>query len=111
MPTQIQTGPGVKISHLEYASSDEYIEITNSGPLDQDLTGWRIWSVQGNQTYRLPNGFILKAGTPVRIHSGPDASESWPTDLKWTGKYIWNNKGDDARLLDAQGNEIDRYAY
>jgi len=39
----------------------------------------------------------------VLVHSGPDAGDNPPGHLRWTGAYIWNNDGDEARLVNAEG--------
>lgn len=104
-------GNDLRITHLQYSGRDEYVEITNNGPGSQDMTNWKIHSVQGDQWYTFPAGYVLAAGSWVRVHSGPDALDSPPSDLKWTGAYIWNNSGDEARLINAQGEEVDRFSY
>lgn len=102
---------GLRITALQYAGTDEYVEITNQGATAQDVTGWRLWSVVGDQTYHFPAGYVLGAGAWVRVHSGPAATDSPPQHLRWTGAYIWNNDGDEARLYNAGGNEVDRWGY
>jgi hypothetical protein len=121
-PTEIATstptstpGTGVnalRISALSYSGADEYITIRNAGPTSQVLTGWRIVSVVGTQTFYFPSGFTLTVGATVRVHSGPGAPVSNPpTDLRWTTAYIWNNDGDKAELRDAGGNFVDSRCY
>ncbi len=101
----------LEITELFYDSSDEYIEIANNGPGAQDLTGWTIKSVVGSQTYDFPISTTIGAGETIRIHSGPDATDNPPDDLKWSGAYIWNNNGDKAELRDDQGLVIDSVCY
>ncbi len=101
----------LRISTLRFTGMDEYIEIRNDGNLAQDMTGWRVFSEVGAQMYHFPQGYRLPAGDYVRIHSGPQAFSLPPHHLLWTQAYIWNNDGDVAILLDAQGQEVDRWAY
>ena len=75
------------------------------------MTNWKIQSVEGDQWYTFPSGYVLGAGSTVYVHSGPDAQANPPTDLLWTRAYIWNNDGDEARLYDAQGGLVDSWAY
>jgi competence protein ComEC len=75
------------------------------------MTNWRIQSVVGDQWYAFPNGYVLAAGGHVRVHSGPDAVDSPPPDLKWTGAYIWNKNSDEARLYDSQGGLVHSWSY
>lgn len=75
------------------------------------MTGWGIHSVVGDQWYRFPTGYVLESGRWVRVHSGPDAKDHPPTDLKWSTRYLWNDKGDRGRLIDAEGKEVDTVSY
>lgn len=109
----------VGIGYIREESSDEYIRIVNHGTGGQDMTGWKVQSYankNGNceptgQCYWFPSGYLLDVGASVRVHSGPDADDNPPGDLKWTTSYIWHNDGDVGVLYDAEGDEVDRYAY
>ncbi|WP_427338126.1 lamin tail domain-containing protein, partial [Caloranaerobacter sp. DY30410] len=83
--------------------SKEIVIIQNTTNKDIDMTGWKLVSVIGNQTYYFPTGYILKAGATITIASGKSTG-----DLKWTSKNIWNNKGDTGILYDKKGNEVSR---
>jgi hypothetical protein len=99
------------ITYLRYWGRDEYVEITNQGADAQDVTGWQIQSVRGDEWYSFPAGYTLAAGGYVRVRSGPDAWSSFPTDLKWTTDYRWNDGGDEARLYGAHGSLVDSWGY
>jgi len=108
----------VVIESIRYETKDECIWIDNQGTAAQSMTGWKIQSYAydgscypTNQWYTFPNGYVLGAGESVKVHSGPNAIDDPPGDLKWTGAYIWNNDGDVGVLYDALGGEIHRYAY
>ncbi|MFT4415333.1 MBL fold metallo-hydrolase [Fredinandcohnia humi] len=85
----------------------EVVTIKNTGSTDVNMTGWKLVSVEGNQTYNFPSNYVLKAGATVYITSGPNAQDKSPTHLKWTGSYIWNNSGDPAQLINNQGVKVD----
>jgi hypothetical protein len=102
--------PLVRISALQYSGRDEYIEIVNEGAA-QNLTGWSILSVRGNQRYAFPDEYALGPGVTVRVHSGPDAANNPPGDLLWTTDHIWNNDGDKAELYDSSERLIDSRCY
>ena len=101
----------LSIKWLKYWGTDEYVEIRNAGPERQDMTGWWIHSVVGDQVYYFPHEYVLDVGGTVRVHSGRDAIDNPPHDLKWTGAYVWNNDGDEARLYDSTGRLIDSRWY
>ncbi len=109
--TPVPPQSDLRISRLSYSGRDEYVEISNHGAGSQDMSGWRIVSVVGNQTYWFPAGYTLGTGSYVRVHSGPDAYRDPPTDLRWTMGYIWNNSGDEAVLYDEKGSVVDRKRY
>jgi len=102
---------GIVIVSLAFDQRDEVLTLRNDGLKDQDMTGWMVLSVTGNQRFRFPDGYVLVRGATVRIHSGPDAVEAPPDDLLWSASYIWNNAGDTAVLLDADEDEVDRLGY
>jgi len=98
---------GVKI--VSISLSNEVVTIKNTKNKDVDMSGWSLVSLRGNQMYYFPKGYVLKAGATVRVWSGRNAEDNPPSDLKWTGKYIWNNDGDAGVLKDAEGNIVSRY--
>jgi competence protein ComEC len=68
----------------------------------------KLVSVTGNQTFNFPDDYVLKAGASVNITAGPNATNNPPTSLEWTKKYIWNNSGDVAKLVDPYGKVINQ---
>ncbi|WP_077212032.1 S-layer homology domain-containing protein [Bacillus dakarensis] len=89
--------------------ANEKVTIKNAGSLNVDMSGWKLVSVEGNQTYDFPTGFILKAGATVTIASGSNAVNKPPNILRWTNANIWNNSGDPAQLFNAGGGKVSEY--
>ncbi len=86
--------------------NEEWVEISNKGSSDADLSGWILEDGQ-NHKYTFPD-FSLTAGARVKVRTGigDDTSE----DLFWNrSSSIWNNGGDQATLLDASGKIVSRY--
>jgi len=111
-PTHTPAGPNdLHITQLQYSGSDEYVQITNNGPSAQTMTGWKIESVVGPQWYYFPDEYTLAVSAYVRIHSGPDAIDNPPTDLRWATAYYWRDAGDEARLYDALDQLVDSWVY
>lgn len=98
------------ITHLQYRGKDEVVIIQNSG-LTQDMTGWRLVSGRGEQSFAFPAGFVLMSDSEVRVHSGPAAASAAPNDLVWTTEHVWRNEGDAASLQDADGNVVSTFSY
>jgi competence protein ComEC len=104
-PTPAMETGNLKITALDFEKEIAFIK--NMGTNDVKMTGWKLVSVNGNQTFNFPDGFVLKAGQTVLITSGPNAVEKLPSKLLWTVKNIWNNSGDSAKLYDPFGKVID----
>lgn len=105
---------GIAITNANFAATspekenldEEWVEISNQGGADVNLTGWTLEDAQ-NHTYKFPD-FSLKAGSAAKIRTGigNDTSE----DLFWNrSSSIWNNDGDVATLMDASGSIVSRY--
>ncbi|MCT4597500.1 MAG: MBL fold metallo-hydrolase [Vallitalea sp.] len=102
-----QTKKIEKIEITEIDKKAEYVVISNKSGVDVDLTGWKVVSVNGSQTFIFPS-FVLKAGQNVKV-AGYGAKNTG--DIIWEeGKGIWNNiKDDPGELYDKKGKLIDRY--
>lgn len=99
-----QDSTGVSISALDKKA--EYIVIKNSSTNAVDLTGWKIVSVRGNQTFTFP-AFSLAAGASVKIG---DSANNSGIDFHWLdGSGTWNNsESDPAELYDSTGQLVDK---
>jgi hypothetical protein len=110
---------GVKliIKNIHNAGLQESVSIQNQGTVAQPMSGWMLASLRGQLFYTFPDHLIFLPGMTVIIHSGQQrlgkvrTSKIAQVDLFWTNEQVWNNHGDMAILFDADGNEIDRYAY
>lgn len=98
-----ESNANVQITNVDLEK--EIVTIKNNGSNDVDMIGWKLVSVEGNQTYDFPAGFTLKAGATIYITSGRGAKDDGVNYLKWTGAYIWNNDGDTAQLYNVT-NEL-----
>jgi len=105
---------GFSIAYIEYnpEGSDlagEFVRLQNGTSNAIDMTGWTLHDGDAKHTYIFP-AFSLAPGAEVQLwtKSGDDDAEN----LYWGSRSaIWNNKGDTATLLDADGNEVTSYSY
>lgn len=99
-----QNSTGVSISTLDKKA--EYIVIKNASANPVDLTGWKIVSVRGNQSFIFP-AFSLAAGASVKVG---DSANNTGIDFHWLdGKGTWNNsESDPAELYDGSGQLVDK---
>jgi hypothetical protein len=88
--------------------ADEFVEITNRGGLAQSMSGWRIVSVVGDQTYSFPN-VVIAAGQTCRVYTNQVHPE-W-CGLSWGRSAVWNNAGDKANLMNPAGQVISTVSY
>jgi micrococcal nuclease len=81
----------------------------NSGPVD--LSGWVLKDESASHRYTFPTGFVLLSGEAVTIYSG--CGQDTPKNRYWCnqGSAIWNNDGDTAYLVDAEGNIVTYLTY
>jgi micrococcal nuclease len=82
----------------------EWVAIKNQGVNLADLTGWTLKDESASHRFSFPAALILGAGEVVTVYTG--CGDDFGTDLYWcnTGSAVWNNDGDTAFLLDANGN-------
>lgn len=102
----VQSTANVKITNINLDT--EVVTLENQGTGSVDLTGWKIISEVGPQTYIFPSGTTIAAGAQLRVLSGNNAIAS-SDSLVWTKSYIWNNTGDTGVLYNASGQEVSRY--
>jgi len=104
--TQPSTSSGsVSISSIDLAG--EVATLLNNSSSEVNLTGWKLISEQGNQTYSFPGSTTIPSGGTLKVVSGSKAVASAGT-LVWTQSNIWNNDGDPGALYDAQGQVVSR---
>lgn len=117
-PATRSANSSIAITSMNYVGGDEVVAVTNQGKAPLSLDGWRLQSYGGSpcrpvaaQVFVFPAGYVLNAGASVRIHSGPQAADNPPADLKWTEDTVWSNNGDRADLLNADGTLMTSLAY
>lgn len=85
----------------------ETVVIENRGAETVNISGWTLVSERGDQRFVFPTGTTITANSRITVVSGPNAT-SGAGRLVWTRSNIWNNDGDPAVLLDAEGMEVSR---
>ncbi|PAB60979.1 hypothetical protein CCE28_00675 [Anaeromicrobium sediminis] len=108
IPTESQTTTMSKeLMITELDKKAEYIVITNSGGKSVDLTGWKIISVRGSQSFTFPK-FTLDSNSSVKVG---DSAKNSDVEFHWLdGEGNWNNsKSDPAELYNPKGKLVDRF--
>lgn len=99
-------GPAVTLAVDRVA---ETARLENVGPTPVDLSGWRLVSVQGDQSFRFPAGTSLPSAGVLTVVSGDRASNPQAGELAWLPvANIWRNAGDPGELRNAQDVVVSR---
>lgn len=99
---------GVKLDNVDLVS--DCVSIKNFTSEPQPMKGWVLKSAVGNQVFRFPDDLVLPPGKRVTVWSGKTAHRHHkpPFNLFWTRRFIWNNDGDTAVLLNSDNLEVSR---
>jgi hypothetical protein len=107
--------PGnVVIVSVACNSDPEVVEITNLGPGEQDLTGWRLESdpvTDPGQVFNLSQVGVLDPQATVSVFSGSNARPTDPPgQFRWDTKYKFRDGDPDdfARIVDDEGIPADQ---
>ncbi len=96
----------VKIARVHF-EGDEYIELQNSNDFPVDIAGYVLRDKNDHdQAFTFPEGAELHAGGKLTVFSAPGHRYSFESK-----RPIWNDKGDEAELLDASGKVVSTYSY
>ena len=113
-PTVTATLSQVVIQTVDLGA--EVVTIANLGNAPENMTSWMLVSEVGGQAFRFPSGYTLAPGATVLVTSGPNGYLAPPAVLQWLKSdgtpskgYVWNNDGDPALLMDADGNTVSRF--
>jgi endonuclease YncB( thermonuclease family) len=89
--------------------SDEYAEILNRGSAPVNLARWRLNAGNPGQDFFFPD-FVLQPGEMCRVYTNEVHSETGGLSF-YSGRAIWNNKGDGGYLYDASGKLVSEFRY
>ncbi|MEO8538126.1 MAG: MBL fold metallo-hydrolase [bacterium] len=82
----------------------EVVTLSASG----NLTGWRLVSLTGSQSFDFPSGFVA-TGT-VQVRSAVPIFANTATTLWWSTSNVWNNSSnDDAALYNCVGQLVQTF--
>ncbi|MCK6516092.1 lamin tail domain-containing protein, partial [Myxococcota bacterium] len=122
-PNLIELTDAVVISELQYHHAplsregeplseqpEEWIELTNRGTTEVDLSGWQLVDAVG---YSFPSGTVLAPGAALVVANDADALRAKHGDITVLGDLSGrlDNSGDRVLLLDARGNPADEVRY
>lgn len=105
---------GIAITYIESnpAGSDlegEYVRIANNTSSAINMTGWTLRDEGRKHSFTLPS-FMIAPGAVVQIWTKGGQNDA--TNLYWGQRgAVWNNTGDTAILLDAEGKQVSRFSY
>jgi predicted small lipoprotein YifL len=80
----------VAIVQAEIEADREVITIQNLSNEAYDISGWVLFNLNADKTYRFPDGLVLEPGDSVQVYSAvpevevPDGAYFWTEDKVWT---------------------------
>jgi beta-lactamase superfamily II metal-dependent hydrolase len=87
----------------------EYAILANSGPTDVPIGDLRLCDLS-TRCFRFPAGARIRAGGRVRVYTGYGMTDG-VTFFMNNDRSVWNDDGDEARLLAADGTVLLRHVY
>ncbi|MDF5721905.1 MAG: lamin tail domain-containing protein [Rhizonema sp. PD37] len=108
--THVRISRIVSDGSVKSTEADEYIAIVNEGLVDLDISGWKIHSKNRDKEFSFPTGTVLKKGAECQVYTNEVHPDSGGFCFG-SKSSIWNNKVDEGRLYDTQGNLMSSYAY
>ncbi|MDJ1132905.1 lamin tail domain-containing protein [Streptomyces iconiensis] len=108
--------PDVRIANVRFkgevkrTQADEYVEVVNRGTAPADISGWVLGADDAGQDFTFPAGTVLQPGQRIRIYTNQNHPE-WGGFSYGSGRPIWNDKGDAAKLRDTDGNLVSEHRY
>lgn len=104
--TRIGNKGPVAIANVQY-SGDEHVVVKNNGAMAVNIGGWTLRDKNDTgQRCVFPTGTHIPAAGAVQVYTKPGYTYSFNSK-----RPIWNDHGDAAELLDANGNVVATYAY
>jgi hypothetical protein len=91
--------------------SDEYVQFENQGTTVVSLTGWKIQSVRGGQSYPFATGASIGAGQTCRLYTNENHPEWCGFNWQRATSAQWNNQGDRANLIDGTSRIVSSFGY
>ncbi|CCH30333.1 lamin tail domain-containing protein [Actinosynnema sp. NPDC047251] len=95
---------------VKRTQADEYVEVINRGTAPADISDWVLGADDAGQDFRFPAGTVLQPGQRIRIYTNEVHPESGGFSYG-SGRPIWNDQGDTAKLRDTNGNLISQFGY
>lgn len=95
---------------VKRTQADEYVEIVNRGTAPGDISGWTLFADDPGQNFAFPPNTVLQPGQRIRIYTN-EVHPEWGGYLYGSGRPLWNDKGDTARLRDTDDTVVSDYSY
>lgn len=108
--------PDVHITTVQFkgqvkrTQADEFVEVVNRGTAPADISGWVLGADDAGQNFTFPAGTTLLPGQRIRIYTN-EVHPEWGGFSYGSGRPIWNDKGDAAKLRNTDGDIASEYRY
>ncbi|PKW19331.1 lamin tail domain-containing protein [Saccharopolyspora spinosa] len=95
---------------LKGTQADQYVEIQNRGTVSAEMSGWVLGADAPGQDFAFPPETVLQPGQRIRVYTN-EMHPGYGGFSYGSKRPIWNDKGDVARLRDANGHYVSDLAY
>ena len=95
--------PKIYLSALRFrgileGEADEYVEVSNFGGGDQDMSGWRVRATESGVDFYFTEGTILQAGAACRFYTNQIRDDSCPGSIFVSQTGVWPDSTGTAEL-------------
>jgi hypothetical protein len=100
--------PPLDIQSLDCRGPVEHVAVINRSTEPIHLEGWALRSDVGGERYAFPGQWLAPGAIRILL-SGPDAKAPAPDEPRvrlWTKSDVWDEAGDTATVLDAEGRSV-----
>jgi len=109
---RILSWPYLKVTRIRFLA-DEFVEVTNLGGGEQDLTGWQLRAGAQGRSFSLPTGVVLGPGERCTLYNGPALNpgvhsgifggtcEATTATTRYQAQGWWPNAGGTVELYDS----------
>lgn len=88
----------------------EWAIVENQGTESVDLSGWTLKDESSVHRFTFPSGTTIEPDAALVVFTG--CGQTNPPEFFWCDETpVWDNSGDTAFLLDANGTIVDQFSY
>ncbi len=96
---KILGNPYLQITRVRFGGTPEYVEISNLGGGNQDMSGWVVRSPDTGVRAAFPQGYVMGPGQSCRIYSSGEVNSSSCGNAAFSQNNVWPDENGTAVLF------------